>query len=177
VSLPLWSFDLLAALLLFQRLHELRLSARHRRSLGPPDFGPARPERALLAFHGLFFLLPLTEAHLRAVPLPALPFWTALAVLLLAQGVRWQSQRQLGTYWTTLPACWRGQRLQTSGLYRHLKHPNYWAVAAEVLAFPAAGGAWWSWLLLNCVHPIVLGRRVQIENAALQQLKTASVRP
>lgn len=152
---PGW-FLALAGLLLAQRLHELALSRRHLRALGPPDFGRARPEPALLAFHGLFFAAPVAEVLWRGERIPWSLFFWASAALLAAQAVRRATQRELGRYWTVLPAAWRGQSLSRSGPYRFLRHPNYAAVALEVLAFPAAGGAWGAWLLLNLLHPWVL---------------------
>jgi methyltransferase len=166
---PGWFFAL-AGLLLVQRLHELALSRRHLRLLGPPDFGPARPEPLLLAFHGLFFAAPLAEVLWRGERLGTLAFALGLAALLLAQAVRQRTQVALGRYWTVLPAAWRGQRLVRSGPYRYGRHPNYAAVALEVLAFPAAGGAWWSLLLLNLLHPLVLIPRIAQENRALAAL-------
>ena len=166
---PGW-FLALAGLLLAQRLHELALSRRHLRALGPPDFGRARPEPALLAFHGLFFAAPVAEVLWRGERIPWSLFFWASAALLAAQAVRRATQRELGRYWTVLPAAWRGQSLSRSGPYRFLRHPTYAAVALEVLAFPAAGGAWGAWLLLNLLHPWVLIPRIRHENRALAAL-------
>ena len=163
-------FGLLAVALLGQRLAECRQSSWRLRELGPPSAGRPRPERSLLALHAASLVLPWVEVELRAHPLDPRLFLACAATLAAAQLLRAATQRSLGPYWTQLPAVFRGQRLVRGGPYARVMHPNYLAVAIELVALPLAGAAWGSLIVLNLLHAPILARRIRLEERALATL-------
>jgi methyltransferase len=53
------------------------------------------------------------------------------------------------------------------GPYRFLRHPNYVAVAAEMLLVPLAHGAWISAAVFSALNALLLRTRIQTEERAL----------
>jgi len=126
-----------------QRLLELRLSARHEAALAARG-GFEVPGSRLLPIalaHAAWLGLWAWEVLALRVRPPAL--WPELgAIALLAEGIRWWAIATLGPRWTARVFALPGQPLVKAGPYRWLSHPNYLAVAIEILTLPLAFGAW-----------------------------------
>ncbi|MFC9830594.1 hypothetical protein HBK87_30250 [Streptomyces sp. 2BBP-J2] len=98
--------------------------------------------------------------------LPALG-WPALALVLLAQALRWWCITTLGPYWNTRVIVVPGARLVGDGPYRLLRHPNYVAVVVEGAALPLVHSAWITATVFTLADAVLLTVRVRCENAAL----------
>ena len=68
--------------------------------------------------------------------------WTALALVVASQALRWWCITSLGRHWSTRVVVVPGDELVTRGPYRFVKHPNYVAVVVEGLALPLVHTAW-----------------------------------
>lgn len=164
---PLFSWVLL--LLAVERVGELLLNRRNTRWLaergavwhGPDGFG-----LILLAQVLLFALL---AAEVAFAPWASTGWWTwpALAVALLAQGLRYWCISTLGRRWNIRVVTLPGAPRVAHGPYRLLPHPNYAAVLAEVVALPLAFGAWGTLLVLVPLKLVALRRRIRVEERAL----------
>ena len=163
----------LAALLAFvvlQRLFELAWSARNARRLrarGGIESG-ARHFPALVLVHTLFPLLLLGEVlWLGARPGPAWPVW--LGLWMAAQGLRYWAMAALGESWNVRIWVVPGAALVRSGPYRHLRHPNYVAVAVELAAAPMLFGAWRTAVAISLLNLAALSMRIRAEERALSR--------
>jgi methyltransferase len=167
VSLRLY---LLLLLLLYgERLAELIISRRHTRgalAAGAVEVGRAH-FRWMAAFHGLFPLACALEVVLLHRPFPGLLGWLALAVFLLAQGLRWWVVATLGEAWTVRIIVHPQRSPVTAGPFRLVRHPNYVAVVLEILAVPLIHGAWLTALGGTAVNALLLRTRIPAEEAAL----------
>lgn len=154
--------------LAIQRAHELRLSAdntRRRIALGAVEHG-AGHYPALVALHVAFPLALIVEVlWLRAQPLPAWPLW--LALLLVAQALRFWAMASLGERWTARVLVVPGEARVRTGAYRFLAHPSYVAVALELLAAPLMFGAWRTAALFSAANAALLAVRIRTEERAL----------
>jgi len=65
--------------------------------------------------------------------------------------------------------CLPGEPLITTGPYRALRHPNYLAVAAEILALPLVHTAWLTALVFSFANAWVLRARLGVEEEGLQR--------
>jgi methyltransferase len=90
-----------------------------------------------------------------------------LAVLAVAQGLRWWCIGTLGPRWNTRVIVVPGLLLVTSGPYRWLRHPNYLAVVAEGLALPLVHTAWVTAAVFTVLNAVLLTVRISCENGAL----------
>ena len=151
------------------RLVELSVAQRHlrwARERGAVEFGAGHyPVMVLL--HSAFLVACLVE-----VPLADRPFlpwlgWTMLAVLLAAHVLRWWCIRSLGNQWNTRVLIVPGLSLVSRGPYRWLKHPNYVAVVAEIVALPLVHTAWVTALVFTLANAALLAVRIRVENQAL----------
>jgi methyltransferase len=152
-----------------ERLAELRLSLRHARwafDHGGIETGQRHYPPMVLLHTGL---LVACVVEVDVADRPFLPWlgWPMLAVVLLAQGLRWWCIATLGLRWNTRVIVIPGQRLVTSGPYRWLRHPNYVAVVAEGIALPLVHTAWVTALTFTVLNAWLLSVRVRVENAAL----------
>jgi methyltransferase len=93
--------------------------------------------------------------------------WPMLAVVLLAQGLRWWCIATLGRQWNTRVVVVPGLPLVHAGPYRWLPHPNYVAVVAEGAALPLVHGAWITAVAFALVNAVLLRIRVRVESEAL----------
>lgn len=99
--------------------------------------------------------------------------WIALAVVLLAQGLRWWCIATLGRQWNTRVIVVPGAGRVAGGPYRWLRHPNYVAVVLEGAALPLVHSAWITAVTFTVLNAILLKVRLSSENAALRELQQA----
>ena len=152
-----------------ERLAELRLSIRH--AAWASEHGGVETGRGhyppMVALHtGLLVGCFLEVAVAHRPFLPALG-WPMLAVVLLAQGLRWWCIATLGVRWNTRVIVVPGLPLVTAGPYRILRHPNYVAVVAEGLALPLVHTAWVTATVFTVLNAALLTVRIRCEDRAL----------
>jgi methyltransferase len=164
---------LLAALVLviaIQRVTELRLAKRNLawalaqggRLIEEPHYW------MFFALHGAWLLAWPLEAYLRGPELHvAWPAW--LAGFVLAEGLRYWAIASLGPRWNTKIVVLDGAPLIRRGPYRWIAHPNYLAVALELVCVPLIFGAWITALVCTVLNAaLLLGLRIPAEAAAVR---------
>jgi methyltransferase len=161
----------LAFLLLIgaERAAELRLSRRNARlafARGAVEAG-AGQFRAMAAMHAAF--LPACALEVLALhrPFPGALGWVALAFAIAAQALRWWAIAVLGPRWNVRVIAVPGEPPIRRGPYRLVRHPNYVAVAVEMLCIPLVHGAWLTALVFSALNAFVLRERIRIEEQAL----------
>lgn len=148
-----------------ERLAELWLSRRNARlafAKGAVEAGAAH-FRWMTLVHALFLPACALEAIVRHGALYA----PALAGALLAQGLRWWAIASLGSRWNVRVIVLPGASPVRRGPYRWVRHPNYLAVAVEMLCIPLAYRAWISALLFSALNALLLRVRIRDEERAL----------
>jgi methyltransferase len=90
-----------------------------------------------------------------------------LAVVALAQGLRWWCISVLGHQWNTRVIVVPGLPLVAAGPYRWLRHPNYVAVVAEGIALPLVHDAWITAIVFTLLNLPLLAVRISAEETAL----------
>jgi len=163
------AFLILILLVGIERIGELVRSNRHLRisaANGGQEFG-AGHYPAMVALHAALLIGAVTEVWL--LPRPFLPWlgWPMLAIVVLAQGLRWWCILVLGTRWTTKIMVIPGDLLIRSGPYRWLRHPNYVAVITEGMALPLVHTAWLTATIFTVLNAWLLTVRIRTENRAL----------
>ncbi len=163
-------FTLLWVALVAQRLWELRLSRQHERKLrrdGAIEHAAAQMPW-MTALHASWLLATLLEVWLLGRPFHLWLFLPALALFALGQTLRLAAMRSLGERWTVrVITPLRGEAPVHTGLYRHLRHPNYLGVALEIAAFPLLHGAYLSALVFSALNALLLRARIRAEERAL----------
>ena len=160
----------LLALVAVQRLNELRIAARHRRSLlahGGREFGSGHYPW-MVVLHASFLLACACEVvyfDRRFIPVLAVPMF---GLLIGAGALRAWVMRTLGERWTTRVIVVSGWPRVESGPYRFMRHPNYLAVVVELIALPLIHTAWVTALVWSALNAMLLRRRIRIEEAALR---------
>ena len=132
-------FQVLIGAVALERLGELLISRRHERSL--------RARGAIEAGAGHYpIMVGIHVAVLAAAPAevvvlgrPFLPWlgWPMLALVAATMALRYWVVATLGERWATRVLVLPGEPLVAGGPFRFLRHPNYLAVAVEVVALPA----------------------------------------
>jgi len=159
----------LLALVALERGVELVLSARNvrlARSRGGVETGQGHYP-VMAAFHGAFLSACALEVVLLRRPFPGAVGWLALAAVLAAQALRYWAVATLGWRWNTRIVVVPGAAPVTGGPYRFVRHPNYVAVIAEMLALPLVHGAWLTALVFSVGNAWLLRVRIRAEEHAL----------
>ena len=114
-------------------------------------------------------LLAGAPAEVLLLDRPFLPWlgWPMLALVGGTMALRYWVVATLGTRWTTRVLVEPGLPLVGGGPFRLLPHPNYLAVAVEVVALPLVHTAWLTALACGAANALVLARRIRVEDAAL----------
>ncbi|MBS1913205.1 MAG: hypothetical protein JST22_14550 [Bacteroidetes bacterium] len=168
LSIAQWSpLHAVILLVIAQRILELRLSKRNEKRLrerGAVEVG-ADHYPAIVTLHVLWFAGMIVEVVLLTRSIN--PFWPALlAILLLAQWLRYWAIRSLGPSWTTRVLVVPKSRPVTNGPYRYLRHPNYIVVATELFVLPVMFGAYVTAVTVTIINAILLLIRIRAENRA-----------
>lgn len=163
------AYLLLVALLALCRLGELALARRNRLRLLAQGGFEAAPEhyRWMVLLHTAFLISAPAEVWLLRRPfLPPLAAVAAVA-LAAAMALRFWVIATLKGRWTTRIVVLPGAPPITSGPYRFLRHPNYLAVAVEMLALPLLHSAWLTAAAFSVLNALLLRVRIEREETAL----------
>jgi methyltransferase len=142
------------------RRHEARLRARG--AYEPPD----DVYRAMQIVYPGMFLAMAAEGVWRNAALS----WTTaagVAIFLASKALKWWAIRSLGELWSFRVLVVPGVRLVTSGPYRFARHPNYVALALEVIGAALMWSAWWTGPLSAVAFGTLVLRRIRVEERAL----------
>ncbi|GAA2416092.1 isoprenylcysteine carboxylmethyltransferase family protein [Streptomyces coeruleofuscus] len=124
----------------------------------------------MVVLHTGLLVGALAEVWLRRPDVVPLLAWSMLALVLLAQGLRWWCIATLGRQWNTRVIVVPGAARVTGGPYRWIPHPNYVAVVVEGLALPLVHSAWITAVVFTALNGLLLATRVRAEDAALTRL-------
>lgn len=162
----IWVLALVAA----QRLAELGLARRNTARL------LARGGREIGRGHYPLFLLLHASwlvAIAAATPMDRQPSWALIGVFVLLQILRVWVISSLGPYWTTRVITLDEAPIVRKGLYRFVRHPNYWVVAGEIAILPLAFGDTWIAIIWSVLNAMLLRYRISVEMAALAPRESA----
>ena len=157
----------LIVLVALERVAELIVSRRHQAwalARGGREYGFGHYPFMVFLHTGLLVAC-VVEAHFRDF-VPALG-WPMLAVVVLAQTLRWWCITTLGPRWNTRVIVVPGLALVDGGPYRWIRHPNYVAVVLEGIALPLVHTAWITALVFTVVNAGLLTVRIRCEDRAL----------
>lgn len=161
----------LVAAVAAERLFELYLSVRNRERVvarGAIEGESRTFYGAIVLFHALFLAAGPLEVLLfdrPFLPVLALP---ATAVVLAAMALRYWAIATLGERWNSRVLVVPGEPAVVGGPYRFVRHPNYVAVYAEVLALPLVHTAWATALAATAINVVLLRARIRHEELALE---------
>lgn len=156
------------ALLAAERIGELALSRRNARrafARGAVEVGQGH-YRVMAAFHTLFLLACGAQAALwerAAGPLE----WAALGGAVAAQALRYWAIATLGDRWNVRIIVLPGAAPVVGGPYRWVRHPNYVAVAMEMVCVPLVYGEWATALAFSLGNALLMVVRIRAEEGAL----------
>jgi methyltransferase len=158
---------LLAVALL--RLVELGISKRHQTEMAAQGAVKVDEPRFLwmvMLHTGVLIGAAVEVVALRRPFIPALAA-TMFVIFLAANAVRWWVIRTLGEHWNVQVMDSTRLGVITSGPFRFVRHPNYAAVFAEMLALPLIHTAWITALAGTLAHVVVLTQRLSTEERVL----------
>src|SRR6202035_3794125 len=169
MDLSVIAYLILLLLVAGLRLVELRISKRHQRELVAR--GAAKVNEPRFRWMVLLHTAVLIGAAVEVVFLKR-PFIPALAsvmfvIFLAANAVRWWVIRTLGDHWNVQVVDSTRLGVVTSGPFRFVRHPNYAAVFAEMIALPLIHTAWITAVVGALAHAMVLSQRLATEERVL----------
>lgn len=154
-----------------ERLAELIVAKRHAAwafANGGVESGKGHYP-AMVALHTALLIACVVEAAVSGRQFVPWLGWTALALVVASQALRWWCIATLGTMWNTRIIVIPGRDLIRRGPYRLLRHPNYVAVAVEGAALPLVHSAWITALCFTVLNAVLLlGFRIPAEERALK---------
>lgn len=153
--------------LFINRRNTRRLQARGAVWLGRDGFG------LILAAQLVLFGALTVEVALAPWARAGWWTWPALALLALAQVLRYWCIATLGERWSIRVVTVPGAPRITSGPYRWLPHPNYVVVFSEVILLPLAFMAWTTLAIMVPLKAYALWRRIRLEEGALRSAQPA----
>ncbi|MCY0877105.1 MAG: hypothetical protein OWT28_12675 [Firmicutes bacterium] len=166
----MWGYVLIAFITV-QRLSELWLS--HQNALYLVRHGAVRVTKdgmtGLATLHSTFLLAALAEYTLTGAYVQ--PLWiTPLIALIAAQALRYWSIGTLGRRWNIHVYVLPGAEPTCRGPYRFLRHPNYLAVAIEMICLPLCLHAYITAFVFTLLNTILVAQRIAVEEEALRAL-------
>src|ERR1700730_8058600 len=151
------------------RIVELQISRRHQASM--IERGASKVAELRFGWMVALDTAVLMGAGLEVVFLrrPFIPLLAAVmfAIFLAANAVRWWVIRTLGEHWNVQVMDSTRLGVIVSGPFRFVRHPNYAAVFAEMLALPLIHAAWITALAGSLAHVVVLAQRLSTEERVL----------
>lgn len=163
------AFLALLSLVALLRIIELRISGRHQKQLlaRGAQRVPEPRFRWMVLVHAAVLLGAAVEVTL--LKRPFIPMLAAISfvIFLAANAVRWWVIQTLGDHWNVQVMDSTRLGVVSSGPFRFVRHPNYAAVFAEMLALPLIHAAWMTAVAGSLAHAAVLGQRIATEEKVL----------
>lgn len=161
-------FWIMILILAAQRLAELFISKRNEawlKAQGGYEVG-AEHYKYMVALHLTWFLAMIAEHYVNQTALS--PMWQIwLLVIALAQIGRYSVIATLGKFWNTRIIVVPNAPLIKRGLYRFIKHPNYWIVGTEIAVVPLLFELYITSLIYTLLNAAMLVVRIGVEENAL----------
>src|ERR1700733_13870999 len=169
MDLSVIAFLILLLLVGALRILELRISRRHQRDLVAR--GAAKVDEPRFRWMVMLHTAVLIGSAVEVVFLkrPFIPTLAAVmfVIFLAANAVRWWVIRTLGDHWNVQVMDSTRLGVVTNGPFRFVRHPNYAAVFAEMLALPLIHTAWITAIAGTLAHAAVLSQRLSTEERVL----------
>lgn len=159
----------LVGLVALERIAELVVAQRNARwsfARGGVESGRGHYP-AMVVLHVAFLVACPVEVLVAGRPFVPWLGWPMVALVLLAEALRWWCIAALGPRWNSRVIVVPGLPLVRRGPYRWLRHPNYVAVVTEFVALPLVHTAWLTAVVSSALDAAVLRARIRAENAAL----------
>ncbi|GEN45112.1 isoprenylcysteine carboxyl methyltransferase family protein [Alkalibacillus haloalkaliphilus] len=123
----------------------------------------------IVTVHVLFIISLITESYMSHQFNQSLSV-SLLIIFIILQVLRFWVILSLGRYWNTKVIINpNGGRLVKKGLYKYVKHPNYWVVFFELLTIPLLFGAYITTVIFPVAHVLLMTKRIPLENEALKK--------
>ena len=152
-----------------ERLVELAVSRRNASwsfANGGREFGRGHYP-VMVGMHALLLVSCIVEVATLHRPFVAWLGWPMVILVVASTGMRWWCVATLGKHWNPRLIVIPGAELVRRGPYRWIHHPNYTAVAVEVVALPLVHSAWLTAIVFTIANALVLRVRIHSENLAL----------
>lgn len=152
-----------------ERMVELAISRRNARAalaLGAQETGQGH-YRVMAVFHALFLVSCAAEAVALRRRFPGALGFVALCGAAGAQGLRYWAIAALGSRWNVRIITFPGSAPVVKGPYRFIRHPNYVAVAMEMVCVPMILGCGWTAIAFSAGNAALLSIRIRQEERAL----------
>jgi len=133
------------------------------RKQGAVEYGTEH-YKFFIFLHTGFFISLLIEYNLSTF---AGINYIAMFLFFVVQIFRLSIFISLGKYWNTRILVIPGRNLVKKGLYKYLKHPNYFIVVLEFILIPLSYSLFVSMLIFSVLNLILLSVRIKTENKAL----------
>ncbi len=162
------ALGLMVAVLAVQRVSELLISRRHEevlRERGAVEFGREQFPWFVALHVGLPLGIIGEVGFLGARPGDDWPWM--LLLLVVAALLRAAAIRALGDRWHVRVRVIPGERPMRHGVYRLMRHPNYYAVVLECAVLPLLFGAWRTAIVASAWNLVLLAMRIRLEERAL----------
>jgi methyltransferase len=161
-------FIIFITVVIVQRISELILAKNNEKYLksnGAIEYDK-RGYKYIVLMHNLFFISVITEFVFLDRQLNE--YWKVLIIIFICtQLLRYWAIFTLGKRWNTKILVLPNTEPIRSGLYKHLKHPNYIAVIIEIAVIPLLFSCYYTTVVFSILNLIVLQRRIRIEEEAL----------
>lgn len=167
------AYTSLVGLVVAERISELFISRRNTEAQlkrGGVESGKGHYP-FMVVLHTAFLIGCVVETWVFSRPFIPLLGFAMLAVLVVAQFVRYWVIRSLDGRWTTGIVVVPGDERVTRGPFRYLKHPNYVAVVAEGIALPLIHTNWITAVVFTIANIVLLAVRIRAESKALEMLR------
>lgn len=159
-------FILIYAWMIVEARRAARNERRQRARGGVEAAGDAATYRAMQIVYPGAFAAMLLELALRGAPAPG-TIAIGAAVFAAAKALKWWAIVALGPCWTFRVIVVPGAPLVRGGPYRLLRHPNYVAVAGELIGAALMAGARVTGPLMTAAFVALMARRIAVEQRAL----------
>lgn len=166
---PLYWYLLLVLVIAAQRIWELGRSKRNTQALmerGAIEIG-AQHYPVMAALHTTWLFACVAEAFSQNTAPPLSMVLGAMALLVMGQSLRLIAMATLGERWTTRIIVLPRTDVVSTGIFRHIRHPNYLGVILEIAALPLVFGGWKTALGFSIANGLLLWVRIRAEEAAL----------
>ena len=167
----IYAFIIIMSYVVIQRFSELFISGRNEKLLrknGAVEYGKSH-YKYMVILHTFFLISVAAEYLFNYGYKNTAEFNIYLFFLFVVlQVFRFYTIYSLGMYWNTKILRIPGAPLVKRGIYKYVKHPNYFIVVMEIALIPLIFNCYFTAVLFSILNLFILSVRVKAENEALK---------